>query len=797
VRRFRDEARILAGLEHPGIARLYDAGRAEDGTWFLALEYVEGQDLLAFVRERRLGLGDRVELFLQVLDAVDFAHRRLVVHRDLKPANVLVGADGRVKLLDFGISKIVDSEAGDPAETRTALRAFTPAYASPEQLRGERSTVATDVYSLGIVLYEILTLQRPFGRAAGPLEPQSAARRDPVPPSTAARRTTVETAGAGAGGATTRAVGWRHLAGDLDAITLKALRAEPEARYRSAAALADDLRRWQRGEPVEARRGGRRYRLAKFAGRHRVPVTFAATMVLALAAGLAGTLVQSRRVAQQAAIAQEQRDFALHQLARAEAINDLNGFLLSDAAPGGKPFTAGELLARAERIVARQRGDALGDRAELLVSIGRQYQSQDEDTKAQRLLAEAYELGRRGGERAMHAKAACALASALANADELERAESLFAEGLGLLPDAPQFALHRVFCLLRGSEVARDADEGETAVARVEQAQRLLRESGQGSGLLELRVAMDLAESYRTAGRYREANLAFSRAAASLEALGRGDTETAGTLLNNWALVMWLMGQPLAAEPLYRRAVQIASAGDGEERVSPMLLNNLGRTLLDLDRTDEAADYADRAHAGARRGGNEGVINQALVLRTSVSIRQGDLRRAASALAELEPRVARLPPEHFLHLALASQQGLLAHARGDFAAALAAHDRAVGLAEEQDLPILLLRRSPSALAAGRLDAAAEDARRALAIAQEAAEPGARSSLVGLAHLALARALRAQGKMGESGAAYTAALEHLEPTLGPDHPDSREARALVGAPGLARAGASRPAQAAAQ
>jgi serine/threonine-protein kinase len=783
VRRFRDEARILAGLEHPGIARFYDAGRAEDGTWFLALEYVEGEDLLAFARRRGLGLRARVELFLEVIDAVDFAHRRLVVHRDLKPANVLVGADGRVRLLDFGISKIVDPEAsGGADETRTALRAFTPAYASPEQLRGERPTVATDVYSLGVVLYEMLAGRRPFARRATPGGAGSPvpAERDPAPPSTAAR-VAARSGDTATDEVTNRTVAWRDLAGDLDAITLKALRGEPEARYRSAAALADDLRRWLHGEPVAARRGGRRYRAGKFVARHRLTVGFATALGLALGAGTAGVLVQSRRVAQQAAIAQEQRDFALHQLARAEAINDLNAFLLSDAAPGGRPFTAGELLARAERIVERQRGDAPGDRAELLVSIGRQYQTQEEDAKARRLLAEAYELARRGGERAMHAKAACALASSLGNADELERAESLFAEGLGLLPDAPQFALHRVFCLLRGSEVARDADDGVTALERVEGAQRVLHESGQGSALLELRVAMDLAESYRTAGRYREADLAFSRAAERLEALGRGDTETAGTLLNNWALVLRLMGRPLAAEPLFRRAVQIASAGDDEERVSPMLLNNLGRTLLDLDRVDEASDYADRAYAGARRGGNEGVLNQALVLRTSVSIRQGDLRRAASALAELEPRVERLPPEHFLHFALASQQGLLAHARGDFPAALAAHDRAVALAEELDLPILLLRRSPSALAAGRHDEAAADVRRALAAAQSAVEPGARSSFIGLAHLALARALRAQGKEGEAGAAYAAALVHLEPTLGTDHPDSREARTLAGAP----------------
>ncbi len=291
IRRFRDEVRILAGLEHPGIARFYDAGRAEDGSWFLALEYVEGEDLLAFVRRRNLDLRERVGLFLQVLDAIDFAHRRLVVHRDLKPGNVMVSSDGRAKLLDFGISKIVDPD--DSMVTRTELRAFTPAYASPEQLRGERATVATDIYSLGVMLYEILAGRRPDApRVAAGLA------RDPEPPSTAARQTgdPVDPRSQA-----TTFIRWQDLTGDLDAIALKALRAEPESRYRSAAAFADDLKRWLASEPVEARRGGRRYRLAKFAARHRLSLSAATAIFLALAAGFSAALEQrSRALAAQA-----------------------------------------------------------------------------------------------------------------------------------------------------------------------------------------------------------------------------------------------------------------------------------------------------------------------------------------------------------------------------------------------------------------------------------------------------------------------------------------------------------------
>jgi len=745
VRRFRDEVRILAGLEHPGIARFYDAGRAEDGSLFLAMEYVEGEDLLTFVRRRGLDLRARVELFLQVLDAVDFAHRRLIVHRDLKPANVLVDADGRVKLLDFGISKIVDPDADDSLSTRTALLAFTPAYASPEQLRGERATVATDVYSLGVMLYEILAGRRPFARGRA-----------------------------------------RDLSGDLEAITLKALREEPESRYRSAAALADDLRRWLDGRPVEARRGGRRYRLAKFVARHRAAVTFAALAVLALAAGLAGTLIQSRRAAQQAAIAREQRDFALRQLSRAEAINELNAFLVSDAAPNGKPFTARELLAQAEQIVGR--GEAGANRAELLLAIGRQYESLDEDAEARRLLTEAYALARRGAERSTRAKTACALAAALAEAGDFKRAERLLAEGLGQLPDEPQLALPRVYCLLRGGVVAREADDGQKAVERVQAAQQLLRRSGQGSALAELRAALDLAESYRAAGRLREANAAFGQAWARLTALGRGETERAGTTLNNWALVVRALGRPLAAERLFRRATQISSVDGSEESVSPMLLNNLARTLMDLDRLAEARDYADRAFAQARRAGNEAVITQGLFLRNLIYLRLGDLARAASILAELDARLkASYPRGHIYFAVCESQEGLLAQARGDPGGAGAAQGRAISLARasplgESYIPTFLLRRSGIALASGRAEQARADAAQALALERKLVEPGAPSFWLGQDYLALGRALLAEGKREEARAALASALANLAPTLGADHPDSRAARELTSAAG---------------
>jgi hypothetical protein len=262
LRSVREEQRILARLEHPGIARLYDAGMTSLGQPWLAMEHVEGESIVAHCRSHQLSLHARIELFLSVLHAVVYAHARGIVHRDLKPANIFVTAAGEPKLLDFGIAKL--SDPADQDETQTLRRAATPAYASPEQMRGGRITAASDIYSLGVVLYELL---------AGTL-PQRADATDPLPASVAFAQTEESHELPEAGQ-------WsRALRGDLDAILGKALRQQPEDRYVSVSAMADDLRRVLEGEPAAARRGDLRYRTRKFLSRHRTAVALAAAVLL-------------------------------------------------------------------------------------------------------------------------------------------------------------------------------------------------------------------------------------------------------------------------------------------------------------------------------------------------------------------------------------------------------------------------------------------------------------------------------------------------------------------------------------
>jgi non-specific serine/threonine protein kinase/serine/threonine-protein kinase len=292
VARFRRERAILAGLAHPGIATLLDGGTTEQGLPYYTMEYVEGEPIDRYCQARGLSVEARLELVLSVCAAVQHAHGRLVVHRDLKPGNILVAPDGAPKLLDFGLAKLLDPEEG--AETTAApLRFATPAFASPEHLRGGPVTTAGDVYSLGALLYVLLTGRRPFRAASGSYGElvRAVCEQEPAPPSAAVA---AEPPGALAAGPPGQV---RRLAGDLDAIVLKALRKEPERRYGSVEQLADDLRNYLEGRPVRARAGNAAYRAGKFLRRHRAGLLAACLVVAAAAAAFAETSRQ-RAIAQ-------------------------------------------------------------------------------------------------------------------------------------------------------------------------------------------------------------------------------------------------------------------------------------------------------------------------------------------------------------------------------------------------------------------------------------------------------------------------------------------------------------------
>ena len=303
--RFRNERQILASLDHPNIARLLDGGKTEEGVPYFVMELIEGEPIDEFCKRHKLALSQRLSLFSQVCSAVQYAHQRLIIHRDIKPGNILVTAEGVPKLLDFGIAKILDTEAvtGQFEPTLTVFRMMTPGYASPEQVKGEPITTASDVYSLGVVLYELLTGRHPYRTSKSTLEEVARAicETEPEKPSTAVRRARVRAEQASSQSANALEPFGdspeklsKKLRGDLDNIVLMALRKEPQRRYASVEQLANDMRRHLENLPVIARKDTAKYRAAKFIRRNKVAVAAAAIVVITLATGMVITLHEAR-----------------------------------------------------------------------------------------------------------------------------------------------------------------------------------------------------------------------------------------------------------------------------------------------------------------------------------------------------------------------------------------------------------------------------------------------------------------------------------------------------------------------
>ena len=358
--RFHAERRILARLEHPGIARLIDSTVTDDGRPAMVMEYVDGVPLLDWCRQRRADLATRLGLFAQVCDAVGFAHANLVIHRDLKPGNILVGADGRVKLLDFGVAKLLDPGAwNEDSQTRTRLAPMTPAHAAPEQLRGETVTTATDVYALGIVLFELLAGRPPWQLRELPLSVAlHKLLSEEAPPVSEVSATASEAP-----------VSARMLRGDLDAITARALRKDPRERYPTVAALRADLDRHLAGEPVSAHRGGEWYRIGKLLRRNRLAVALT-TFALLVGAGFVWRLVLERN----RALAAETH--AQQEAAAARQVSDYLVTLFEAAAPdktGGKPIEPRRLIDEGRQQVDAQLKDQPLLHTRMLATLARLY----------------------------------------------------------------------------------------------------------------------------------------------------------------------------------------------------------------------------------------------------------------------------------------------------------------------------------------------------------------------------------------------------------------------------------------
>lgn len=676
ISRFRRERQILASLDHPNIARLLDGGTTEDGLPYFVMEQVEGMPLTEYCDDRQLSISDRLHLFRSVCSAVQYAHQKLVVHRDIKPANILVTADGMVKLLDFGIAKILNPEVFELEypPTATNVRVMTPEYASPEQARAEPITTASDVYSLGVVLYELLTGLRPyeFTNRNQMDVCRIICEEQPTKPSTALSEkgnAAIEKFST-LRGLTSQKLR-KQLYGDLDNIVLTALRKEPQLRYASAQALSDDIGRHLDGYAVYARQPTWSYRAGKYVTRHKLGVAASLMIFLLLFGSTVMVMVQNARI-------RRERDAAEQEKQKAEQVTKLlvNLFEVNDPAQAkGETITAREILDRGAQRVSKELANRPDVQAQLMGTIGTIYQRLGLYDNAKSLLEKTIEIrkGVRGSEDLEVATDLRKLANLLHVVGELQEAEKLSREALaihrrvlgednteaahdlillanvlkkkGQFEEAEKFsrealAIHRNLYGNEHSDVADDLIILGSILSikgRVQEAEKLCREAlaihRKVLGNDHPAVGNDLNElGYLSAenGQLEEAEKLYRESLALTRKLLGNEHSDTGSSLNNLAGVLDSKGKKEEAEKLYREALEINRKVLGNKNPEVAInLNNVGYMLRQRGQLQEAEALFREAFDITRTSlGNH--PNTAAAMNNLASVLQegGDLQEA-------------------------------------------------------------------------------------------------------------------------------------------------------------------------
>jgi eukaryotic-like serine/threonine-protein kinase len=723
--RLAAERQILAALDHPNIARLLDGGVTDEGRPYLVMEYVDGVPIQEYVTTAGLDVESRLRLFLDVARAVQHAHGRLVIHRDLKPSNILVTPDGRVRLLDFGIAKVLDVRGvglarSDAPRTRTGHRLFTPEYASPEQIRGEPAATSNDVWALGVLLFELLVGARPFD--LDDCTPGEGERRileaEPPRPSQVAGTPILR----------------RRLQGDLDRIVAMALRKDPARRYLSVEQLADDVVHHLEGRPVRAQPDTFGYRLGKFLRRHRVESAAAAVVIVAVVGGVAAALWQAGE-------ARRERDRAAQEALRSEAVAAYLLDLFQAADPWEVPadrLSARELLSRGTRRLEELPADPLL-RARLLLAIGQTWLQLGDARSASPLLEEALELRRAalGEDHPETGEARLALGELLRREGRLPQAEALARQVL----DAGAGLENRALSLLgfihtgmgRTDDARRDFEE---ELARLEVAG--LADSEEAGHAL-----VNLAAIHRRQARYAEAEAFLRRALAHRrEHLGPDHPLAAVAMARLAGLLSEHMGRPDEAAPLFEAALEIQARVLGPDH--PARIESIGGLALirEGDGDLPAAEALHREHLDIH------VVALGTEHPSTLAAREG--------LADFLARTGRPDSAQAIYAATVplrrAMQGPL---HPSLAGSLLGHGRVL-------------------LAQGRVEAAEEAIDEALRIREEVFGPD--HALVGLTLAELATARGARGDAAGERELVARGLAILEAFHPPNHPETLALRA---------------------
>jgi eukaryotic-like serine/threonine-protein kinase len=614
LRRAEAERQFLAWLDHPNIARVLDGGTTSAGQPYVVMEYVDGERIDVRCRSARLDPSARVRLFLQVLDAVDAAHRALIIHRDIKPANVLVTEDGVAKLLDFGIAKSLDGRIAGGA-TRTGFAPMTPEYASPEQLTGALLTTASDVYALGLLLYELLSgsvANVGQGRSVAELALQIS-HQAPTRPS--------QRIDADALAIEPRAAGeWRRrIAGDLDRVVLKALVPEPQRRYASVRAFADDLNRWLERRPVLARSGGVGYRLGKFVQRHTLAVAASAAAIGALAIGLAFAAVQARRAAEEGERAMRANRFLTNMIGRA------------DPYYGGKPPLLVDALDRAVIDIPQELAGQPLLEADIRRAIGHAYMTleRNESAKAELERAAALRAPTGGTDYAKVLDSEAILEWQLGHYDNADRLLKRGLENCGTDARGRE----------QRAEILNDFSVLKSSLGRYDEALAMAKESQALRRALPDTPPREIALGYANIAaaldgmkRYDESYAAYAEALHRQEGMTPPPELDISITLNNIAYLENEMGEVDRAIASQERSIALrrkVMGSDYPRLVAP--LSNLAQQYAKVGRHEEAAAAMRDALrlAPAAYSANDQLLGHTYTAAATVAEARGDDAEAA------------------------------------------------------------------------------------------------------------------------------------------------------------------------
>lgn len=611
--RFEQEREILASLEHPFIARLLDAGTTDDHIPFLTMEYVEGLPINDYCNINSLDLNERLDLFRKVCDAVAFAHRNLIVHRDLKPSNILIDAQRNPKLLDFGISKILSNEFERKNKaTITKLGAMTPGYASPEQLQSKSVTTATDIYSLGVILYELLSGHRPFETKENNLPEiyKAVLETDPPLPSSIIADFGLQTSelqsNAKLKSKDTKSqnnetnprfkIRNPQLKGDLDNIVLKALRKEPERRYSSVESFAEDIHRYLRGLPVTAQPNTFFYRAGKFINRNRFSTTAAGLLFFAVVAGIAATLWQAQ-------IARAERD---RTRIESEKANKVSGYMqnilnfsnphwLSSNPKRNREATIAEALDEALKNIDRDLGDEPEIQAEILLTLGQTYIGQAQYEKSEKLLRQSVEkFNQVLGEKNLKAmQASIILGDALYLLGNYDEAEKLYTEAIEYFrPVAAEDPKQTRWLAIAWNDLGNvkvyRADDAEAEKAYREAVELSRNLTGNDRFIVPIALG-SLGNVRHSLGYSEEAFDYYNQASEEIRLTGGENSMENGNLLSKIGVAYNDIGDYKRAEDYFQKAHDILLKLLGEENgYTALIMSRLAHNYYKQERFEEA-----------------------------------------------------------------------------------------------------------------------------------------------------------------------------------------------------------------